>query len=123
LDVPRAHGADRQRVQYVNRIKGLLFCHGVSGYKPLRRDRRRRLRDQISRELDRLELLFEQIKAAETERDALLTAQKAATPSTAAMLLDFNGIGPEFTTVPWSEGLFRSLLMPAGADTLAKRIG
>jgi len=111
-----------ERVQHVNRIKGLLFCQGVSGYKPLRRDRRRRLdelrtgdsrplskhlKDQISRELDRLELLLEQIKATETERDAVLAAQKVATPSTAAMLLDFNGIGPEFTTVLWSEGLFR----------------
>jgi len=65
------------------------------------------LKDQISRELDRLELLLEQIKATETERDAVLAAQKVATPSTAAMLLDFNGIGPEFTTVLWSEGLFR----------------
>jgi transposase len=111
-----------ERVQHANRIKGLLFCQGVSGYEPLRRNRRRRLdelrtgdsrplpkhlKDQISRELDRLELLLEQIKAVETERDALLAAQKVATPSTAAMLLDFNGIGPEFTTVLWSEGLFR----------------
>jgi transposase len=109
-----------ERVQHVNRIKGMLFCQGVSGYKPLRRDRRRRLdelrtgdsrplskhlKDQISRELDRLELLLEQIKAAETERDALLAAQKVAAP--AAMLLDFNGIGPEFAAVLWLEGLFR----------------
>jgi transposase len=82
-----------ERVQHVNRIKGLLFCQGVSGYKPLRRDRRRRLdelrtgdsrplskhlKDQISRELDRLELLLEQIKATETKRDALLAAQEVA---------------------------------------------
>jgi len=45
-------------------------------------------------ELDRLELLLEQIKAVETERDALLAAQKVALPGPAAMLLDFNGIGP-----------------------------
>ena len=32
-----------ERVKHVNRIKGLLFCQGVSGYKPLRRDRRQRL--------------------------------------------------------------------------------
>jgi transposase len=111
-----------ERVQHVNRIKGLLFCQGVSGYEPLRRNRRQRLDElrtgdgrplpkhlkvQISRELDRLELLLEQIKAVETERDALLAAQKVALPGPAAMLLDFNGIGPEFTTVLWSEGLFR----------------
>ena len=111
-----------ERVQHVNRIKGLLFCQGVSGYEPLRRNRRQRLDElrtgdgrplpkhlkvQISRELDRLELLLEQIKAVETERDALLAAQKVALPGPAAMLLDFNGIGPEFTAVLWSEGLFR----------------
>jgi transposase len=60
------------------------------------------LKDQISRELDRLELLLKQIKAAEAERDALLAAQRVAaqTPAApAAMLLDFNGIGPEFAAV------------------------
>jgi transposase len=107
-----------ERVQHVNRIKGLLFCQGITGYKPLRRDRRRRLDElrtgdsrplskhlkyQISRELDRLELLLEQIKAAETERDAVLVA----TPAPAAMLLDIKGIGPEFAAVLYSEGLFR----------------
>ena len=81
-----------ERVLHVNRIKGLLFCQGVSGYEPLRRDRRQRLDElktgdgrplpphlkaQISRELDRLELLLEQIKAVETERDALLAAQRS----------------------------------------------
>jgi transposase len=79
-----------ERGQHTNRIKGLLFCQGITGYKPLRRDRRQRLdelrtgdsrplsrhlKDQISRELDRLELLLEQIKAVETKRDALLAAQ------------------------------------------------
>ena len=61
-----------ERVQHVNRIKGLLFSQGISDYEPLRRNRRQRLdelktgdarplpphlRAQISRELDRLELL------------------------------------------------------------------
>ena len=32
-----------ERVLHVNRIKGLLFSQGVSGYEPLRRDRRQRL--------------------------------------------------------------------------------
>jgi transposase len=32
-----------ERVLHVNRIKGLLFSKGVSGYEPLRRDRRQRL--------------------------------------------------------------------------------
>src|ERR1700751_1186419 len=67
-----------ERVLHVNRIKGLLFCQGISGYEPLRRDRHERLEQlqtgdgrplpqhlkaQINREIDRLELLLKQIKA------------------------------------------------------------
>lgn len=112
-----------ERISHVNRIKGLLFSQGVSGYEPLRRDRRRRveelktgdgrplprhLKAQITRELDRLELLLEQIKAVETERDGLLASQqRPAAPEPAAMLLTIKGIGPEFAAVLWSEGLFR----------------
>jgi len=113
-----------ERVEHVNRIKGLLFSQGVSGYEPLRRNRRQRLDElktgdgrvlpdhlkaQISRELDRFELLIEQIKAVEAERDALFAAAKAAapTPAPVTMLLDIKGIGPEFAAVLWSEGLFR----------------
>ena len=111
-----------ERVSHVNRIKGLLFGQGVSGYQPLDRDRRgqldelktgdgralpKHLKVQISRELDRLEVLLEQIKAVEAERDALLDAQRIVATSPAAMLLDFNGIGPEFAAILWLEGLFR----------------
>ena len=111
-----------ERVEHINRIKGLLFSQGVSGYEPLRRDRRRRLDElrtgdgrplpmhlkvQISRELDRLELLLEQIKAVEAERDALLAAQQVAAPAPVAMLLDIKGVGPEFAAILWLEGLFR----------------
>ena len=107
-----------ERVRHVNRVKGLLFSQGISGYEPLRRDRRERLvtlqtgdgrllpvhlKAQVRRELDRLELLLEQIKAVEAERDVLLAAQQAP----AAMLLDIKGIGPEFAAILWSEGLFR----------------
>jgi transposase len=111
-----------ERVQHVNRVKGLLFSQGISGYEPLRRDRRERLdtlqtgdgrllpdhlKAQVCRELDRLELLLEQIKAVEAERDVLLAAQQVAAPAPAAMLLDIKGIGPEFAAILWSEGLFR----------------
>jgi transposase len=112
-----------ERVEHVNRIKGLLFSQGISGYEPLRRDRRQRLEElttgdgrplpthlktQISRELDRLELLLDQIKLAEAERDALLAAQPAPAPAPAGrMLLDFKGIGAEFAATLWLEALFR----------------
>jgi transposase len=111
-----------ERVEHVNRIKGLLFTQGVVAYQPLRRDRRARLealrtgagdalpprlKSLISRELDRLELLLAQIKAVEAERDALLAEQSRQAP-VATMLLAFKGVGPEFATVLWLEGLFRS---------------
>jgi transposase len=112
-----------ERIRHVNRIKGLLFAQGVAGYEPLRRDRRERLvalrtgdgrilpdhlKAQIGRELDRLDLLLDQVKAVEAQRDALLAAaQGAAAPASAAMLLEVKGIGPEFASVLWSEGLFR----------------
>jgi len=106
-----------ERVQHVNRIKGLLFAQGVFGYEPLRRDRRSRLEElgtgdgrplpahlkaQIVRELDRLEVVLAQLKGVKAERDALLPA---ASPS--AMLAQLKGIGPETAAVLWSEGLFR----------------
>jgi transposase len=112
-----------ERVEHVNRIKGLLFSQGISSYEPLRRDRRQRLEDlttgdgrtlpthlkiQISRELDRLELLLDQIKLAEAERDELLAEGQAAAPeSPARMLLEFKGIGAECAATLWLEALFR----------------
>lgn len=111
-----------ERVQHVNRVKGLLFCQGVTGYEPLRRDRRERLDElqtgdgrplpvhlkaQLRRELDRIELLMEQIKAVEAERDGMLARDHVVTPAPVAMLLDIKGIGPEFAGILWAEGLFR----------------
>ncbi|MGO9235532.1 MAG: IS110 family transposase [Methylocella sp.] len=113
-----------ERIQHVNRVKGLLFSQGVADYEPLRRDRRQRLDElktgdgrplpphlkaQIRRELDRLELLLEQIKTVETERNAFLVASPTSdeVPAPQAMLMGLKGIGPEFAAVLWSEGLFR----------------
>ena len=111
-----------ERVQHVNRIKGLLFTQGASRYEPLHRDRRARLdalqtgdgrrlpqhlKAQICRELDRLELVLEQIKAVEAERDALLKAEQTKVSAPPPMLLSVHGIGPEFASVLWSEGLSR----------------
>ena len=68
----------RERVAHVNRIKGLLALHGTRGYQPLRRDRRERLetlatangqplpprlRQELGRELDRLELVLDSVGA------------------------------------------------------------
>ncbi|UPT88743.1 IS110 family transposase (plasmid) [Bradyrhizobium barranii subsp. apii] len=112
-----------ERVAHVNRIKGLLFSQGIANYEPLGKDRRERLdvlrtgdgralpahmKAQICRELDRLELLLKHIKVVEDERDALITAEAAASkPSPVTMLLGIKGIGAEFAAILWSEGLFR----------------
>lgn len=116
-----------ERITHVNRIKGLLFAQGISDYAPLRRDRRARLaalrtgdgrvlpthvRAQISRELDRLELLLDQIKAVEAEQDALLAAAGSAAaakavPNPVTMLLAVKGMGANFAAVLWSETFYR----------------
>jgi transposase len=112
-----------ERVTHVNRIKGLLFAQGVGDYEPLRRNRRGRLEElatgdgrplpehlkaQISRELDRLEVILAQLKAVGSERDAMLEPAKGGPPTPASLLAQLKGIGPEFAAVLWSEGLFRS---------------
>ncbi|MCZ7472374.1 MULTISPECIES: IS110 family transposase [Rhizobium/Agrobacterium group] len=111
-----------ERVFHVNRIKGLLFTQGIREYEPLNRDRRQRLDElrtgdgrplakhlkaEICRELDRLELLLTQIKAVEAERDALIVHETPETPVGATALLGIRGIGPEFATILYTEGLFR----------------
>ena len=112
-----------ERIQHVNRIKGLLFAQGIFDYEPLRRNRWKRLEDlktgdgrplpphlkaQVSRELDRLESVLTQLGAVEAERDALIEQASQDVSAPAAMLTQLKGIGPEFTAVLWSEGLFRS---------------
>jgi transposase len=112
-----------ERIQHVNRIKGLLFAQGITDYEPGHRDRRTRLDElttgdgrplpkhlkaQISRELDRLELVLEHLKAVEAERDDLLSPEATETPKPAVMLMALKGVGPEFAGILWSEGLFRS---------------
>lgn len=112
-----------ERTQHSNRIKGLLYAQGVSGYDPLLKRRRQRLeglttgdgralpaqlKRQIERELDRLELVLEQLQAVEAERDALLApgdAQPAAAPG--ASLMRLKGIGAERAAVIGGELLWR----------------
>ncbi|UPK31863.1 IS110 family transposase [Bradyrhizobium sp. 186] len=120
-----------ERITHVNRIKGLLFAQGISDYVPLRRNRRARLealrtgdgrelpshlKAQIGRELDRVELLLEQIKAVEAARDALLAAARKpadknaadkVAPDPVAMLLALKGLGANFAAVLWSEAFYR----------------
>ena len=113
-----------ERVQHVNRIKGLLAARGIYDLQPLRRDRwgrlaelrtgdgrelPTRLRGEIERELRRLELVLEQIGAVEAERDAAV-ADPAAEDADAAkvgLLARLGGIGVELATVLVREALYR----------------
>jgi transposase len=110
-----------ERVRHSNRVKGLLFAQGISGYEPLRRDRRQRLEvlrtgdgrplprhlnAQIARELVRLELVLEQLRAVEAELRQAVVAAEIATP-VPRMLMDLKGIGNEFATILWTECLYR----------------
>jgi transposase len=110
-----------ERVRHVNRIKGLLFSQGVSGYQPLRRDRRRLLEElrtgdgrelpqhlkaQVSREVERLELLLDHIRTVETDLRQIVVAAEGPTP-VPKMLLGLKGIGEDFASVLWTECLYR----------------
>jgi transposase len=85
----------RERVQHVNRIKGLLAGQGITGYDPLHKDRRarlgglatgdgrplpRQLKAELLRELARIELLLLQIAELEAERDAAIEPDAEGRP-------------------------------------------
>jgi len=110
----------RERIRHTNRIRGLLFGQGITNYNPLRKNRREcleelrtgdghsvpaRLKAEILREIDRLELVLRQISEVEAERDAMLQPAEASSP--AALLMQLKGIGAEFAAVLYLEGLFR----------------
>ena len=112
----------KERIEHANRIKGLLASQGISGCEPMRRSFRdrleslrtgdgrplgSRLKAEIGRELDRMDLVLRQIAAVEADRDALVRPDHADAEAPAARLMELRGIGPEFAAVLWLEGLFR----------------
>ena len=114
-----------ERVQHVNRIKGLCATQGVYDLQPLRRDRWQRLAGlrtgdgralpprlaaELARELKRLELVLEMIAALEAERDAIVAAPAPAHPHAPKIqvLARLKGIGPEFATVLVGEVFHRA---------------
>ena len=131
-----------ERTRHVNRIKGLLATQGVFGFEPMRKSHRRqlehlhawdgqtlppRLKAELARELNRLELVISQVAAVEGERDRALKAQQHPAPSISApeatasasaqptatehagrLLLRLRSIGPEFASVLSSEAFYRN---------------
>ena len=104
-----------ERVQHVNRIKGLCAVHGIYDYEPLRSNRLARLKQlrtgdgrelpqrltaEVVRELQRLELVLKMIKTIEAERDAIAVS-KISTHTHAKKIQDLvklKSIGPEIAT-------------------------
>ena len=116
------HTLIKERIEHVNRIKGLLASQGIFEYEPIRKDFRDRieslrtgdgrpllphLKAEIVRELDRIDLVLRQVAVIEAERDALVKSDSTDTQAPAALLMKLKGIGPEFAAVLWLEGLFR----------------
>jgi transposase len=114
-----------ERVQHVNRIKGLLAGQGLYDFEPLRRDRWQRLeelmtgdgralperlRAEIGRELKRLELVLAMVAELEAARDAVLKEATPAHPQagTIKALAKLKAIGPEFATKLAGEVFYRS---------------
>ena len=111
----------RERTAHVNRIKGLLFGQGIRGinvmknYKTLvpaelatgdGRPLPERLGREITREIERLALVQEQLVEVEHERDQAPTPC-AATERKRHDLLRLNGIGPTFSAILAREVYYR----------------
>ena len=113
----------KERTQHTNRIKGLLAGQGIADYDPLRKDRLarldalrtgdgrplpERLKAEIRREIERVDLVVSQMAMLERERDALVGMTSDPAPETAAaVLVRLKGIGPELGSLIWLEALYR----------------
>jgi transposase len=109
----------------VGGIKGLCAVHGIYDHEPLRpnrlarleqlraADRREllpRIKAEIERELQRLELVLNMIKTVEAERDAIASAGKSSTHANTKKIQDLirlKSIGPEIGTTLVGEVFYR----------------
>jgi len=113
----------RERIRHVNRVKGLLSGQGITDYEPLERDRRTRLDElrtgdgrplptrlkaELLREIEVIELLLRQIAEVEDERDTASVPDTAEHPSPVATLTRLKAIGPQIAATLYMEGLFRT---------------
>jgi len=123
--VRERQGLIGERLALLNEIDGLLATLGITGYRPLRRDRRAQLAAlrtpegdplatnaaaRIGRILDRLELVMQQIAELEQVRDAVLAKEVASGEAETMIrgLARLKGIGAELATVLVWEAYVRS---------------
>jgi transposase len=114
-----------ERIQHINRIKGLCAIHGIYDYQPMRPDRTQRLEQlhtgdgralpprlkaEIARELQRMELVLRMLKEIDAERNAIASARMSAHTNAKKIqdLVKLKAIGPEIATVLAGEVLYRS---------------
>jgi len=126
-----------ERVQHVNRIKGLCAIQGIYDYEPRRPDRMQRLKQlrtgdgralpprlqaELTRELQRLELVLRMLAEIDAERDAIAAARMSAHSNAKKIqnLVKLKAIGPEIATVLAGEVFYRSF---ANRRQLASYVG
>lgn len=103
----------KERTGHLSRIRALLATQGVAVKKigrafGLRVDSLRmpaggtlpaRLRDELKREADRLDLVYQQVRKLEKERAVALDGAGSRATKMAAMLLALKAIGPNSATI------------------------
>jgi transposase len=133
-----------ERIRHTNRIKGLLATQGVFGFEPTWQTRRARLealrtpqgqalpprlKAEVLRQIERLELILRQIAEVEAARDAVLVAERQTAPvveteigaettmapaavpaneGAGACLMRLKGVGPETASVLRLEAFHRT---------------
>ena len=96
---------------------------GITGFNPLRKDRRQlldmahtgdgcplppQLKAEILREIELIELLLRQIADVEAAREVLIGRKATKASSPIVLLEQLKGIGPQIASVLYFEGLFRT---------------
>lgn len=129
-----------ERVTITNRIGSILATLGVDGYDPLKRNRRQRLgelrtplgalvpenaRARIARQLDRLELVLQQLAEIEAIRDAVLERSETTDEAEGMIrnLAGLRGIGIQTATVLVREGFVRRFSSAKALGSYAGLVG
>ena len=115
----------KERTSHGNRMKGLLFAHGVRDFEPMAPDRLERLAElslppklkaELRRECRRLAMLIADVAEVEAEMKAAVVpsrkakAKAAAAPPTQrqiVQLFQLKGMGVHFSTVLGGEVFYR----------------
>jgi transposase len=127
-----------ERIGLTNRIGAILATLGVERFDPLRRDRRVRIeevrtalgelipenaRTRILRLIERLELVLDQIRAVESQRDTLAAASEGTPETMTKRLIGLRGVGIQTATVLVREGFVRHFRSAKALGSYAGLVG